>query len=143
MTYFADLDTKTQIAAGANVRAVGWLDARHVFPTGELANRILDRLRLFSGGWPASTEALGWPSAAGFHTCDLCGSHRTSGNFGVPGTDVLYVCPEMIAHYAGEHSYLPPGEFIEALIASPLPGTQSYRDVCRRLVECNDAMETR
>jgi hypothetical protein len=32
----------------------------------------------------------------------------------------------MIAHYVTEHGYLPPPEFVAAVMACPLPGTEEY-----------------
>ena len=52
-----------------------------------------------------------------------------SGTFGVPAGDKIYYCPEMIAHYVADHAYLPPPEFVQAIMACPLPGTPEYADV--------------
>jgi hypothetical protein len=92
------MSTTTQIASGPFIRAVGWLDASHPFPTGPLDGALLDRIYAFADAWSASVRALGWPVAAGPHTCELCGAFRASGNFGVPAGEVLFVCPEMIGH---------------------------------------------
>jgi hypothetical protein len=32
----------------------------------------------------------------------------------------------MVLHYVEQHKYLPPDEFISALMESPLPGTDEY-----------------
>jgi len=131
---------------GPHVRAVGWLDATHSFSTGPVEAAVLDRIRAFAQAWRLSVEALEWPCAAGDHTCELCGSFEASGNLGVPAGDILFVCPEMIAHYVGNHDYLPPKEFVDAILRAPLsrcdvtltraPGVeQSTHAVCRG-IEC-------
>jgi hypothetical protein len=124
--YFPDLGTITQIASGPHVRAVGWLDEAHAFSTGSVDTSVVARIQAFADEWGASVEALGWPVAAGPHTCNLCGRYRASGNFGVPCGDVLFVCPEMIAHYVAEHEYRPPDQFITAITRSDLPGSKGY-----------------
>jgi hypothetical protein len=62
----------------------------------------------------------------GFHRCELCREFTSHRNLGVPADDLLYVAPEMISHYVEEHEYLPPREFIDAVLASPMPGTEEY-----------------
>jgi len=44
----------------------------------------------------------------------------------VPADGLLYVAPEMISHYVVDHDYLPPSELIEAVLRSPIPGTEEY-----------------
>jgi hypothetical protein len=124
--HFVDLGTTTQIAEGDHVRAVGWLARSVTYPRGASGADFVVRVEEYARHWSESTEALGWPCAAGFHTCELCDAFHAAGNFGVPGRGVLYVCPEMIAHYVVAHEYLPPPEFVEALVAAPLPGTPAY-----------------
>ncbi len=124
--YFPDMGTVTQIAEGPHVRAVGWLDAAHPFPTGTVEPEVVARILAFAKTWGSSTRALGWPAAAGPHTCDFCRTARASGNFGVPHGNILFVCPEMIAHYVGDHGYLPPSEFFVAIMIAEIPGTDAY-----------------
>jgi hypothetical protein len=40
---------------------------------------------------------------------------------------LLFVAPEMVAHYVEAHHYRPPAQFITAVTESPLPGTDEYR----------------
>ena len=124
--YYPDLGTSAQIASGPHVRAVGWLDAEHAFTTGRLDDQVIERIRAFARAWGASIEALGWPAAAGGHQCELCEAVWAGGNFGVPQGDILFVCPEMIAHYVADHAYAPPAEFVAAITSSELPGSDAY-----------------
>lgn len=125
--YFPDLGTETQIASGSRVRAIGWLGAGAEYSRGAVPPEFMERLIRFTRHWGESTRALGWPYACGFHTCEFCGEFNASGNFGVPSTSVLYVCPEMIVHYIAVHEYQPPPEFVDAVLAAPLPGTAPYK----------------
>jgi hypothetical protein len=134
MTYFADLDTTTQIARGPHVRAIGWLSAKHAYPRGASSPAFTDRLRSLCQRWGESGDALDWPVAAGPHTCELCNDFRASGNIGVPSGAALFVAPEMVAHYVEQHSYLPPQEFVDAVLASPAPGTADYADAVKPFV---------
>jgi hypothetical protein len=134
MAFFAELGTETQIVAAPYVRAVGWLSSEHRFATGQLAPAFVTKLREMCRLWGSGLEALGWPVAGGFHTCEVCGNVRATGNLGVPGSGVLFVAPEMVAHYVADHSYAPPPEFVEAVLRSPVPGTQEYEQAVRAVI---------
>jgi hypothetical protein len=57
----------------------------------------------------------------GTHTCEICGSmnYRGNGQIQVQGEgNKWYVAPAMIVHYVEDHEYMPPQEFIEAVIRS-------------------------
>jgi hypothetical protein len=128
MAHSTDLDTTTPIMGGSHVRAIGWLSAEHSYPKGPVPRAFLDRLRSFCARWGDSIDALNWGVAGGWHTCELCNEFRASGNFGVPAGAVLFVAPQMVGHYVEKHGYLPPQEFIEAVLAAPMPGTSKYAD---------------
>jgi hypothetical protein len=134
MAYFADMGTATQIASSPFVRAVGWLAASVSYATGDVPPEFVRKLRALATQWGLSTVALGWPVAGGPHTCEMCGRVQASGNFGVPGGDVLYVAPEMIAHYVEGHRYAPPDTFVAAVLACPSPDTGAYEQAVRPFV---------
>jgi hypothetical protein len=106
--------------------AVGWLHPDHPFPTGEISSEFTLRLKQFASAWGESIHALNWGAAGGVHICEFCGKAIAAGTFGVPAGDKIFHAPEMIAHYVERHSYVPPPEFIAAVMASPLPGTPEY-----------------
>ncbi len=139
MAFFKDLDTETQITSGPHVRAIGWLALGQVYPQGNVGPEFLSRLTLFAGASSESVDALGWPVAAGPHTCEFCRLARGSDNFAVPGDSVVYVCPEMITHYVQVHQYLPPQEFVSAVGSAPLPGTPEYRTALRSIAASSTA----
>jgi hypothetical protein len=124
--YFPDLGTETQITREHWVRAVGWLATGNPFPSQVVPREFIERLRAICAHWEDATEALRWPTAGGPHQCEFCKREWTSGNIGVPGECVLYVAPEMVAHYVEVHGYSPPTEFVEAVMRCPLPGTSEY-----------------
>jgi hypothetical protein len=126
VAFYPDLGNETQIARGPHVRAVGWLSVGQPFSVGHVAHAFAERLRDFAERWTHSVQALRWPVAAGFHECEFCSAFRCDGNFGVPSGPILFVCPEMIAHYVDAHAYEPPRLFIDAVLAGPLPGTEEY-----------------
>jgi hypothetical protein len=126
MTYYADLAHHGYFMPGPFFRAVGWLSAEHPFSTGETPSGLVMRLKEFRGRGGGQKE-IGWPSELGKHTCELCDSYETAGEIAVPAAGILYMAPNMISHYVEVHHYAPPGEFITAFMASPLPGTDEYR----------------
>ena len=70
----------------------------------------------------------------GLHTCEFCNRYSSTGSFGVPNGDILFVAPTMIAHYVERHQYAPPEEFIRAVLSSPLPGTEMHRAAVAKFV---------
>jgi hypothetical protein len=57
----------------------------------------------------------------GFHGCEFCRWIKAKGNgeIHVVGSDgITYVAPALIVHYMASHKYLPPKEFIDAVLSS-------------------------
>ena len=115
--------------------AVGWLHPDHGYCRGTAPPEFVARLATFSRNWGESIHALNWGAAGGFHECEFCdkalssrrlGHNIASGTFGVPASERIYYCPEMISHYVTEHEYVPPEEFMAAVMACPEPGTDEY-----------------
>ncbi len=127
MCHFADLETVTMVAAGPEVRAIGWLDRGHAYPTGDAPGAFLQRVESFAAQWDDSTRLLGLNIFLGSHGCGFCNDASGFGNFGVPSGDIIFVAPELVAHYVRCHRYLPPAEFVAAVMAAPLPRTAEYR----------------
>lgn len=139
MAHFEDLGTTTQIASGPHVRAVGWLSREQPFPSGaEPDAPFLAGLKRLCERWSDGIDALGWPVAGGPHTCELCGQFLASGNIGVPGRGVLFVAPEMAAHYVERHGYLPPSEFVAAVLVAPDPGSAAYVAAIKPFLSAGD-----
>jgi len=120
MTYYEDLSQTTMVAAGPHVRAVGWLDNKHDFPTGTVPAEFIRTLRRI-------TDYAYGAVFFGYHTCDICRNFNAGRNIFVPARGKLYVAPEMVLHYITAHRYLPPRQFIDAVMDAPIPGTRAYR----------------
>ncbi|MCX4824617.1 hypothetical protein OG883_33135 [Streptomyces sp. NBC_01142] len=63
----------------------------------------------------------------GYHFCPWCPARRVgarvdgprgSAEIRVEGNGVAYAAPELIAHYVEVHDYLPPADFVEAVLSS-------------------------
>lgn len=128
MGFIPDLAEMSMPAAGPHIRAIGWLDAKHNFPTGKSSAAFIHELRQLAEKCDESSYLLGWPHYMGFHTCELCGNFRSAGNLGVPAGELLFVTPEMITHYVEHHEYLPPQQFVDAVHESPIPGSTEYEE---------------
>lgn len=143
MAYFPDFGKETGVVSGPLIRAVGWLSSTQSFNQGWVPAEFSDRLDLICERWDDGVEALGWPVAAGPYTCELCGDFHTAGIVGIPGEGVLFVAPEMIAHYVDEHGYLPPGRLRRGRALLPYPGHRGIRAGCstvRRVLRLADLL---
>ena len=118
MSYFADLTPHTYVRGGTEdgtVLNIGWLDAAHEFPQGEVSVEFLESLR----------ELCIRPLYLhrGSHECQLCGNFdwtllRSKGNgqIRVLSRDgIWYASPTMVHHYVVTHHYRPPDVFIDAV----------------------------
>jgi len=132
MAYYPDLGHDSDIARGPFVRAVGWLSAAQPYSRGAATEDFLARVQHLCNAWSESGRALGWPVAAGPHRCEFCNEFLSSGNFGVPHGEVLYVAPQMIAHYCRVHGYAPPQPFVEAVLQCPDFSAAAYAEQVRR-----------
>jgi hypothetical protein len=113
---------------------VGWLDASHPYPQGTPPDLFIERLWGFCKAPVHVTFGL--------HDCELCQPPATvyqvqrgdetiyfgTAEIRVFGSDTkVYAAPTLIYHYVVDHRYLPPAEFIQAVLAGPLPGSAEYR----------------
>jgi hypothetical protein len=141
--YFADLDLcfyhpGPLDAYGWQVplRAVGWLEHPHEFTKGRAPHGLVAKIRemaeqtsvIYSGSTFRGLHRCSHCVAAGLQASSLSGSHV---NIFVPGTTVVYAAPAGIVHYIEDHSYLPPREFVEALLRCPDCRSDSYRTALR------------
>ena len=100
----------------SNALNVGWLENGYPFETGRTSWRFRRRLRRLAKDLKNNFFRT-------FHTCSLCEDNtqapRGTGEIHVAGPDgVTYVAPALIVHYVARHNYLPPREFIDAVLAS-------------------------
>jgi hypothetical protein len=126
MAWYADLTPCDyfRVADPSTLLAVGWLERSHAYDVGDCDRAVYEKLsRLLVDPW--QPMVFGGP-----HHCDLCRfSSEASGarNLFVPGNSILYVCPELIAHYVNAHGYCPPAQFCEAVLACPDTRSREYK----------------
>ena len=121
--YFSDLTP--YIYMGEKPRPdllnVGWLDEHHDYPRGQIGVDMLETL--------AKHCTNPFRKMRGFHFCPFCRSLITAqlerdrplkqlGSAEIrvrADKGVIYASPDLIYHYAKDHDYLPPAEFLDAL----------------------------
>lgn len=130
--YFADLSQYKYSRGDSrpNVVNIGWLSSDHPFLKGLVSDEFLARLRKLIQAPVDLTR--------GFHLCEFCPPPpATTTEGGLPSIDPApgtigngeirvsdksgktYVAPVLILHYVQAHGYLPPSEFIQAVVSSP------------------------
>jgi len=135
MTWHADLseyrELPESVPPGYVARNVGWLAPGHHFPTGDAPKDFIDELGALCAGYR-------YAQTRGFHDCtfdhgnddldhSLYGLTVTidgekvalgSAEIRVVAEDgTVLIAPNLILHYVTYHRYLPPREFIEAVLA--------------------------
>jgi hypothetical protein len=131
VTYYADLERyeymPDTVPEGQVALTVGWLDAKHAFPTGTSAEDFVERLfERCKSDRHAQTR--------GYKDCALCwkdgidewpvvaereGVTLNMGDAEVRVSDgeTWLVAPNLIYHYVVKHNYLPPSRFVEAVMS--------------------------
>ena len=128
--------------------SVGWLESGEAYPMGTVSVQgFWDKLRYLSSSMLESIASHG--SFRGLHSCSLCendgkfaGEARLDGshaNIFVPGADCVYIAPGRVDHYIEVHNYLPPEEFVTAVMDCPDPTSPDYRAA---LIKANLGHET-
>jgi hypothetical protein len=131
MTWYPDLSQYSYlpefIPTGQVILNVGWLESGHNFPVGDPPGGFLDALaELCAGNLQAPTR--------GWHECDLCDDEDLESpcTVDIGGNQVklgsaevrvisedgkILSAPNLVLHYVDRHRYLPPAEFVEAVLA--------------------------
>lgn len=151
MAYYRDLDRCTYIdrnmPPSLDLSAVGWLEAAYPYQRGSVPPEFVDRLfELLESVWDPIRFRGG-------HACDLCsfGPQELRNEAGrvadvgaknllIPkhGDTGLFVAPSLILHYVISHSYCPPSEFQEAVMACPGTESSAYFHRVGRIVPETD-----
>jgi hypothetical protein len=118
------------------LRAIGWLQHPHLYMHGTVPNDVLPKLKsLVEQVRSAYSQYL----FRGGMTCSLCEDAGLEGpgpiwsqeNVFVASKGVVFVAPGGVVHYIEVHSYLPPPEFIGAVLNCPVPGSRKYCEALR------------
>lgn len=126
MTYFPDLSRYAYLppkpGETRELINIGWLDKDHPFPVGKVPPVLQGELH-------RALESL-CNRTRGYHRCNLCGDrepvrvrHRDrefvlgDAEIHIPAGGRVYVSPNLIIHYVDQHSYQPPAEFVDAVLA--------------------------
>ncbi len=119
----------------SSVLAVGWLGLDQQYSTGKVSVDFFRKLcNLIQDPWEPFT-------ACGIHCCELCqfscsgcGQYEgmkvpsaSGANVFVPGQKVILVSPVVVAHYIDAHHYLPPPEFIDAVLVCAEMRSMDYK----------------
>lgn len=132
MAYYEDLTPYNYTHYCEKELNVGWLQKDQPFLIGETPDGFLNKLKLF-----AQDEFL-IHDTMGFHECEFCENKNadSSNELRVVGIDgIFYAAPFLIVHYVENHKYLPPQEFIHAVLNGPTPGSEEYNNVILRMPE--------
>ena len=138
MAYEADLtDYKYTFSSterrfsGLPLVNVGWMEPPHPMPAGDAPSGFAERLATFCA-WDKLVNLLAGHQDCGFcHVTysDHCKGFKSplgNGEIRVLGNGVVYAAPSLICHYVAAHSYLPPAEFVAAVMSGPRPGDRVY-----------------
>jgi hypothetical protein len=127
--------------------AVGWLEHPYAYNTGTSSEGLLSKLRSLVS---AARAAYPHYYFRGMHDCSLClesglvspGPIWSQENIFVPGVGCVYVAPGGVVHYVESHQYLPPQEFVEAVLRCPTYGSPEFRESLRN-ANCNQPIPLR
>jgi hypothetical protein len=95
--------------------AIGWLERESEFTRGNVPYEFFQKLsELCINPWQPIVSV-------GLHHCSLCQFEPPAfeNNVFVPYHGRIYVAPVGVVHYIAAHWYLPPQEFIQAVLACP------------------------
>lgn len=118
------------------LRAVGWLEHPHAHNTGTSTEAFFTKLCALVS---AARTAYPHYYFRGAHECSLCqasglvspGPIWSQENIFVPGVSCVYIAPGGVVHYVESHQYLPPQEFIEAVLRCPAYGSPEFHESLR------------
>lgn len=145
MAYFPDLSSYKYIneCIRPNTFNIGWLSADYPFMKGESSIRFQQRLLEFCAFPICKTR--------GWHKCEFCSPedevpvkieiggktilYLGSAEVRIVGDGRIYASPDLVYHYVTTHQYLPPMEFIDAVLKSPLPTSKEYQRLLWDLIK--------
>jgi hypothetical protein len=123
---------------GLEPLAVGFLTRKYPFETGKVPPKFLQKLLPFCH--PSKTvcqaprtqnSALGGKQIE----VEIGGDKVTLGGaeIRIIGEEDIFAAPDLIYHYVADHHYLPPEEFIQAVLTGPAPDSAEFRALINTL----------
>lgn len=132
MAFYEDLSPYNYEHYSKRELNIGWLQNKYPFNTGEIPVGFINKLNLYLHSDFTVFHYMG------DHDCEFCNSCKDSACCEirvVSNSGKIYAAPELIKHYIEVHNYLPPQEFIDAIMNGPAPGSPEYNDIINRLPE--------
>ena len=117
--------------SGRPLLNVGWMEPPYPMPAGNAPAGFAERLAAFCARDKLVNLTFGSQNC-GFCKATFSDLYRQfnsplgNGEIRVLGDGVAYAAPSMICHYVAAHSYLPPAEFVEAVMHGPPPDDRKY-----------------
>ena len=114
---------------------IGWLQLDHPYTKGKAPDGFLEKLSEYKEYRVMQTR--------GFHGCDFCEkNNRENGSLSsneirvVSKEGKIYASPMMIIHYVKYHNYLPPQEFIDAVMngLSPKDSVEFWKEKYSQII---------
>lgn len=130
MSYYPDLTPYNYFVYTEKELNVGWLSKEHEFKKGEVPEGFLEKLKIYDEREHRIHQTRG------FHGCHFCQERDFSGSSElriVNSNGMTYASPALIVHYVEAHNYLPPQEFIDAVMNGPSPGSDEYKSAIKLL----------
>jgi len=93
--------------------AIGWLENGKPYSIGKTPKEAVETIYKFN-----KTDGM-YYRFLGYHECDFCdfvNIELGATTILIAYQDKVYACPALIIHYMEKHQYLPPDEFIEAVL---------------------------
>jgi hypothetical protein len=123
---------------GLDPLAIGFVTRKHPFQTGKVPPKFLQKLLPFCH--PSKTvcqmhrtqnSALGGEQIV----VEINGEQITLGGaeIRIIGEEEIYAAPDLVYHYVSDHNYLPPDEFIQAVLKGPDSDSAEFRALINTL----------
>jgi hypothetical protein len=131
MAFYEDLSPYNYNHHSKKELNIGWLQKNQPFISGESPTGFIDKLNLYLHSDFTLFHCLG------DHDCEFCNECESACcEIRVVSVDgKIYAAPELIKHYIEVHNYLPPQEFIDAVMNGPAPGSEEYSNIIKRMPE--------
>ncbi len=138
MTHYSDMSQYEYVeeCIRPNTFNIGWLSQDFPFEQGKSPQQFHQKLLEFCAFYVCKTR--------GWHVCEFCNTEKRmpikvefnaktvlylgSAEIRIIGDNRIFASPNLIYHYVIAHEYLPPKEFIDATLKSPLPTSEEYKN---------------